>query len=185
MGKKIAIDVYYFDNNLAKAVGVVFNDWEDQSPSEVIEAWPTEFGPYIPGEFYKRELPCIMSIIEKIPDLGEYDAIILDGFAHLPSSWTDGLGMKLEAELSKRGILNRKDQIKPGIIGVAKSKFSGADQFPGTVEVYRGTAKTPLYVNTTGYEYSADDAAKIIKRMYGTSRIPDLLKILDKLTKTK
>lgn len=182
--KKIAIDVYYFDDSLAKAVGVIFNNWDDQEPTEVIESWSTEFGPYIPGEFYKRELPCIMDLIEKIPDLKDYDSIIIDGLARLPREM-DGLGMKLDDELVNRGIINRMTSIKPSIIGVAKSKFSGADEDAGIVKVLRGKAKNPLYVNTTFYGCSSFEAGEFIKQMAGNGRIPDLLKLLDKLTKTK
>ena len=35
---------------------------------EVIIEEITEFGEYVPGEFYKRELPCIIAIMEKVED---------------------------------------------------------------------------------------------------------------------
>lgn len=192
MGKKIAIDTYYYSNTEAKTVGVIFENWEDSKPLEIVEAWSHEFGPYIPGEFYKRELPCMLDLLSKIPDLSDYDAIIIDGFAHLPITYEgqipDGLGMRLERALERNGIINRSTQYgidHVGIIGVAKSRYEAADQDNGISKVYRGNAKTPLYVDTTWFGYSSNSAAECIKSMHGPYRIPTLLKILDTLTKTR
>jgi exodeoxyribonuclease-5/deoxyribonuclease V len=187
MGKKIALDTYYFSDTEAKTVGVVFENWGDSEPKEILEAWTYKFGPYIPGEFYKRELPCMMDLLMKIPDLKDYDAIIIDGLAHLPKS-TDGLGMRLEAALEEKGIIDRSTQYgidHVGIIGVAKSRFSEADEDTGISKVYRGGAKTPLYVDTTWFGYSSNSAGECIKSMHGLHRIPTLLKLVDTITRTR
>ncbi len=191
MGKKIAIDTYYYEDS-AKTVGVIFNNWDDPEPERGIVSWSYEFGPYIPGKFYIRELPCIMGLLKKIPDILFYDAIILDGLARLPGSTTEGLGMHLEEELGNvlpgwRGPspTNPEQILGPGIIGVAKTKFSGCDEDGSIAKVFRGSAIKPLYVNTTWFNVSAAEAAKAIKSMHGSYRLPTLLKILDKETKIK
>jgi deoxyribonuclease V len=195
MGKKIAIDTYYYKDR-AKTVGVIFNEWTDDSPEKIITSWLSsdKYGPYIPGEFYKRELPCIMNLLDKVPDILDYDAIILDGLARLPiineSDPVEGLGVHLEKALDEKypNFRNNnphdKDKIYgPAIIGVAKSPFSGCDKDSGIVKLYRGQAKTPLYINTTWFKESASKAGENIKSMAGDYRIPKLLKILDKETK--
>jgi exodeoxyribonuclease-5/deoxyribonuclease V len=195
MGKKIAIDTYYYKDR-AKTVGVVFNEWDDAVPEKILISWLSsdKYGPYIPGEFYKRELPCIMNLLEQIPDILDYDAIILDGLAHLPMAnpedKVDGLGIHLEQELNKKYPDFRNnhptDPMKiygPAIIGVAKTSFKGCDSDPGIAKIFRGTGKTPLYVCTTWFNMSSNDAGEAVKSMHGDYRIPTLLKILDKETK--
>lgn len=192
MGKKIALDTYYYSDTEAKTVGAIFENWNDPQPKEIIEVWSSEFGPYIPGEFYKRELPCMLDLLHKVPDLSDFDAIIIDGLAHLPlvdpQTLMDGLGMRLEHALEKEGIIDRTTNYginHVGIIGVAKSKFDKADEDPGIAKVYRGQAKTPLYVDTTWFGYSSASAGKCIESMHGEYRIPTILKLVDTLTKTR
>lgn len=194
MGKKVAIDTYYYKDR-AKTVGVVFNEWEDSEPEKIIVSWLSsdQYGPYIPGEFYKRELPCILGLLDNIPDILGYDAIILDGLAHLPTvpgGIVDGLGIRLEEELNKRYPNFRNSDpfgtgriYGPAVIGVAKTPFKGCDDDAGIAKVFRGSAKKPLYVCTTWFNMSSSDAGDHIKSMHGEFRIPTLLKILDKETK--
>ena len=59
----LAIDIHY-KATYAKCVGVLFN-WEDASPKDTIITTVTEVQPYVPGEFYKRELPCVLKVIEQ------------------------------------------------------------------------------------------------------------------------
>jgi deoxyinosine 3'endonuclease (endonuclease V) len=189
MGKKIAIDTYYYKDR-AKTVGVIFENWEDPDPIEIISTWSSSFGPYIPGEFYKRELPCIMDLLNQIPDILDYDVIILDGLARLPGSIEEGLGLHLEKELDKKYPNFRNSHptsptmiYGPAIMGVAKTKFKGVEEDTGTCKVLRGEAKTPLYTNTTWMKMSSAGAAECLKKMHGPYRIPTLLKLLDRETK--
>ena len=66
---------------------------------------------YIPGSFYKRELPCILSLLSDINET--VDTIIVDGYVSLGSR--PGLGQHI------------KDEIEPrvAVIGVAKNYFKG------------------------------------------------------------
>jgi deoxyribonuclease V len=56
------IDIHYKET-YAKAVCVVC-DWTAATPTHVYTAKITEVAPYISGEFYKRELPCILKVLE-------------------------------------------------------------------------------------------------------------------------
>ena len=168
--KKIAIDSYYYSDTDCYTVGVIFEDWKQESPSHIISCHTSEFASYIPGEFYKREMPGIQNLLGMI-DLGEYDTIILDSYILLDEGdkVVPGLGMHLAEELP--------DHIN--LIGVAKSLFGECQRI--SVAVLRGQAKKPLWIQ--GYGLSDQEAANLISQMSGKCRIPNLLKILDKETK--
>lgn len=61
----LAFDTYYF-NHKAKTVCVSFNCWSDIKPSNIYEETLQGINEYEPGAFYKRELPCILSLFNKI-----------------------------------------------------------------------------------------------------------------------
>lgn len=167
---KIAIDTYYRSDSDAYTVGVLFENWQDSKPKEIISCHTSSFAPYIPGQFYKREMPCILDLLKQI-NISNLDTIILDGFVKLPER--DGLGMHLWKELGLPSSLS--------IVGVAKTRFDKCESI--ALPVYRGkTAIKPLWVNTNGL-ISNEEAVDRIKQMHGDFRIPDLLKLLDKETK--
>jgi len=94
----LAIDVYY-KGDTAKAVGVLF-DWKDQTPQQVLTAHLNGIEEYVAGRFYKRELPCLLKIIEQV-DISTLDAILVDG--HVFTSETEyGLGGKLYEILNQK-----------------------------------------------------------------------------------
>ena len=66
------------------------------------------------------------------------------------------------------------------IIGVAKKHFKTNGK--QVREVYRGQSQKPLYVTSIGLPLA--EASQNIVEMHGAYRIPDLLKILDRHTKT-
>ena len=70
----LAVDVYYKENS-AKAVGLLFNP-EDETIKDLKVAYIPDIEDYIPGEFYKRELPCILKIIEQT-NLKEIEVIFI------------------------------------------------------------------------------------------------------------
>jgi len=164
----LAIDVHYREKE-AKAVGVLFH-WEDEEPKEVFVENLQGIEDYISGQFYKRELPCLLKIIEKI-DISILDAIIVDGHIYVDNNFEYGLGGKLYEVLDK----------KIPIIGVAKTPFFKNKE---TIrELYRGESKTPLYISSIGL--NLDIVIDCIKNMYGKSRMPYILRCLDKITKDK
>ncbi len=162
----LAIDVYYKENE-AKVVAVLFNS-EDETPQSIIIDQITGIEDYISGEFYKRELPCIESILQKI-NLNDIETVIIDGHIYVDDDGTFGLGGYTWESLNK----------KIPLIGVAKTSFF---RNKNTVkEVFRGESKKPLYVSSIGIDL--DIAVNLIKNMHGKYRIPSILKELDRITK--
>lgn len=162
----LALDVHYKEN-ITKAVGVLFN-WEDTEPTEIITAFINDVAEYVPGEFYKRELPCLLNVIDKI-DLNQIEAIIIDGYVYIDNEKNYGLGGILWETLNK--------QIP--IIGVAKTSFIKNKET--VIEVSRGESIKPLFVSAIGFDLNI--AALKIKQMHGSYRIPHILKQLDTETK--
>ncbi len=164
----LAFDTYYYDNK-AKTVCLSFEDWRNEEfkiYSEVI----SEIAEYVPGEFYKRELPCIISLISKI-DLKNVDVIIIDGFVYLDDEGRFGLGAYLYEALNK----------EISIIGVAKRDFSTIER--NRNKIFRGKSQNPLFITSIGIDLI--EASKRIEEMEGNYRIPTTLKELDRLTKEK
>lgn len=162
----LAVDVHYRDNT-AKVVGVLFN-WHDEKPREIFTEYVEGVEDYIPGEFYKRELPCIMKLLSKI-DLNTVTAIVIDGYIFIDNYGKYGLGGMLFESLDR----------KIPIIGVAKTWFEGNGK---TVrDVLRGESKNPLFISAV--EYPLEIAKKNIADMKGNYRIPKILQELDKMTK--
>jgi deoxyribonuclease V len=163
-----AVDVYYQDQK-AVVAGVLFHFWDAPQPAEevVIEMKIDHVGEYEPGQFYKRELPCVLAILETLETLPEI--IVIDGYVHLGIEQKPGLGKRLYDALEGKAI----------VIGVAKTRFQDT---PDTAEVYRGGSKRPLYVTAIGIGES--EAKRFIMDMQGENRIPVLLKRVDRLTKS-
>ncbi|MCX2431031.1 endonuclease V [Pedobacter sp. GR22-10] len=165
----LTLDVHYKDDASAKSVGILFN-WNDVQPKEILIEYVRETEEYIPGEFYRRELPCLLKIIEKV-NINDLEAIVIDGYVYIDNDKRFGLGGHLWQALNK--------QIP--IIGVAKSFYYGNTE---TVkQIYRGKSKKSLYISSIGLEL--DIASHFIIHMPGEFRIPDLLKQLDTITKEK
>jgi len=164
----LANDVYYLENNRAKSVSIVFDDWEAETPTFIEEVWLDNIEPYEPGSFYKRELPCILKVLEKT-DLSSLSAIIVDGYVVLDDNGKKGLGAYLYEALGG----------KIPVIGVAKRSFHQNQK--NVIEVKRGQSQNPLYVTSMGTDLQK--AAENIKRMKGDYRMPTLLKLLDAKTR--
>lgn len=162
----LAIDVYYLENG-AKAVGVLF-EWEDTVPRQTVIEFVHNVADYIPGEFYKRELPCIEALLKKI-GIDFLDLIIIDGHIYVDNNGTYGLGGKTFELLNGR----------IPVIGVAKTGFHTNKET--VIEVFRGESKNPLYVSAIGMDTTL--AAAKIQAMHGSYRMPDILKKLDMVTK--
>ena len=162
-----AFDVYYYANK-AKAVGIVFDHWTAQTPTDILVEYITPIANYEPGAFYKRELPCLLALINQL-ELNNINAIIVDGYVLLDDTGKFGLGAHLHEAL----------QQKIPIIGVAKTKFLQNTQY--VREVFRGQSINPLYISAIGIDI--DQAAQNIQNMFGIYRIPTQLKHLDTLTK--
>ncbi|MGC4099712.1 endonuclease V [Ferruginibacter sp.] len=162
----LAIDVHYRDA-FAKAVGVLFN-WDSNRPEQIIIDNITGVEEYVPGEFYKRELPCLLKIIEQVKT-DDLEAIIIDGYIYVDNNGSLGLGGILYETLNK----------SVPVIGVAKTSFLKNKET--VTALLRGESKNPLYISVIGYPIEA--AVEKIKNMKGEFRIPAILKELDRITK--
>jgi len=158
---KVAVDVNYRDHD-ATAAMVAFSGWTDAKAEKVYHTNVSPIQPYEPGQFYKRELPCILQVLKMVQADYQVDTIIVDGYVTLEPGHP-GLGQKLYEALG--GAIP--------VIGVAKTSFKGAD----AEQVLRGQSKTPLYVTSAGIDrYSAAD---FIRYMHGEFRLPTMLKLVD------
>ena len=161
----LAIDVYYIGDR-ANVVGVLFDEWTQSEPSKIISIVVDGIAEYEPGNFYKRELPCILELLKEVKDY-TITCIVVDGYVFLDDKGKKGLGYYLYEALDSR----------IPIIGVAKSYFAGNN----SIEVCRGESKKPLYVTSIGVDQR--ESAHFIETMYGEFRMPTLLKILDTATR--
>ncbi len=158
-------DVYYY-KDYAKACCIVFDTGPDEQIVSRYSAMVNQVDDYIPGEFNKRELPCLLGVYEKVEE--DLDLAIVDGFVLLGKGKM-GLGGHLFEALDRR----------IPVIGVAKTFFRGSKNY---IEVYRGNSTRPLYVSSAGVDL--DDAAVFIKNLKGKNRLPDILKRVDRLTRS-
>jgi deoxyribonuclease V len=163
----LAFDTYYFDRK-AKTVCLSFEDWTTHENVTIYTEILDNVDEYISGEFYKRELPCILSLLKKI-SIETIDLIIVDGFVYLDDENKFGLGAYLHIALDA----------KIPIIGVAKTNFASIEK--NKVALRRGKSERPLFITAVGIDL--DKATDLIKHMKGEYRIPNLLKHLDTLTK--
>ncbi len=164
-----ALDVDY-RNDHAIAACVLFSDWADPAPAAEHTARVAPLETYIPGQFFRRELPCLLAVLQKVTT--PLNAVVIDGYVTL-NALPDGrvhpgLGMHLYETLQK----------KVSVIGVAKTAFAGA----AAEHVLRPASARLLFVTAAGMEAAA--AAALVRSMHGSHRLPTLLKRVDKLART-
>ena len=165
----LALDTYYFEDK-AKTVGLEFANWTDKIETNIYAETLENVVDYTSGEFYKRELPCILSLVERC-NLKEYEVIIVDGYVYLDDAGKFGLGGYLYVSLYQ----------EIPIIGVAKTNFFTINK--NKKRLLRGESNKPLFITSIGIDLN--DATERIRIMDGAFRIPTLLKKLDRLTREK
>ncbi|WP_046758286.1 endonuclease V [Kordia jejudonensis] len=164
----LATDIHYKET-YAKAVCIIF-DWEDAIPEKIYTTTIDEVAPYVPGEFYKRELPCILKVLAQI-DLDHIEAIIVDGHVFIHDDKSYGLGGYLWEALDR----------KIPIIGIAKKSFINTSQV--ATPILRGSSEKPLFVSCIGI--AKEIVLEKVKLLHGEHRMPTILKLLDVVTKTE
>ena len=157
----LCTDVDYKEDGTAVAAGVTLESWSDDHALEEIVVHVDHVEPYVPGQFYKRELPCIQAIMAELTDVS---LVIVDGYTWL-SPGRKGLGAHLWDALG--GTIP--------VVGVDKAHFKDTT----ATEVTRGTSKRPLYVSAQGMDDT--DASILVANMAGPSRFPNMLKHVDHL----
>jgi deoxyribonuclease V len=124
--------------------------------------------PYEPGRFYKRELKPVLAVLGQVPVT--LRAVLVDGYVWLDTQGTPGLGAHLYRALAER----------VPVVGVAKQRFGDAGF---AVSVLRGRSKRPLYVTAAGMPLC--QAASCILRMHGQDRLPTMIRMADRLSRSR
>ena len=155
-----------FRNNAACAAGVTFRDWCDAMPLDEKVVEIQDVAPYQPGQFYRRELPCLLAVLQKLPSI---DVAIIDGYVWLDGESRRGLGAHLYHALNEKVV----------VIGVAKTKFRDAE----VCEIFRGASKRPLLITAAGIQKKL--AAEHVRSMHGNSRLPTLIARADYLSRRR
>jgi deoxyribonuclease V len=165
---KACVDVDYRGDD-ARAACVLFRDWADGVAAEELVATVQGVAPYVPGQFARRELPCLLAVLGRVaPPL---ELVVVDGYVWLGELARPGMGAQLYEALGRQ----------VPVIGVAKSPFAGAGFAVPVVRGVNGTS--PLYVTAVGLE--AAEAARHVLAMHGPYRLPTLLKRADALCRAR
>jgi deoxyribonuclease V len=148
---------------VAACVGI--RDWADRTPCiERVVRTNEPAAPYVPGQFYLREMPWVIGVLERIADV---QLVLIDGYVWLAKD-RPGLGVHIYESLGRRC----------PVAGIAKGAFRNNDC---AIPVVRGGSTRPLYVTAVGID--VDAVAAGIARMAGQHRIPTILKRVDRLAR--
>ena len=159
------MDVHYPATGGARAALVVAEDDRFESIVEERTAWLPDPAPYTPGAFFVRELPALRALLPAEPAV---DLLVVDGYVDLDPEGRPGLGAHVHAEFAVP------------VVGVAKSGFRTATH---AVPVRRGSATRPLFVTAVGIDVG--EAVELVTRMAGPYRLPDALRRVDALARTR
>ena len=157
------VDVDYRASG-AVAACVLFRAWDDAEGVSETVIPIARVEPYESGRFYRRELPCLLAVLEAAG--GAPGMVVVDGYVWLSDEREPGLGAHLHQALGGRA----------AVVGVAKTRFARA---AAAREVLRGTSRLPLFVTAAGMD--VDEAARHVGAMHGPHRTPTLLKRVDQL----
>lgn len=165
----LILDVYYRDidnQTIATVAGIRFTGIENHIILNEYKTIIYDVEPYQSGYFYKREMPCLLSLINQIEE--PFDVIIIDGYVYLDGLNKAGLGKYLYDNLS----------CKKPIVGIAKKHFY---DIPQDYAIYRSTSKQPLYI--TCIDFDIEIAKNFVSSLQGKYRIPDIINQVDKLSR--
>ena len=160
-----ALDVHYSGTE-AHAAALLFESWRSEEPIVDFGATESPVAEYHPGRLYMRELAPLLKVISLIDR--DVDTLVIDGYCHLSSDLTPGLGAHLHDALRR----------PVSIVGVAKNRYQRSKH---AVEVLRANSARPLFVTAIGIDYEV--AGGHIQSMAGPYRIPTLLKAVDRLAR--
>jgi len=161
---KACVDVDYREEEAVVAC-LLFEHWSAAQAVEAHTERVSPVEPYVPGQFYRRELPCLLEVLR--PILHRLDTVIVDGHVWLSGDEPPKLGLGAHLYEALGG--------QVPVIGVAKTPYPGAP----AAEVRRGQSANPLYVTAVGL--SLEEAARHVAQMHGPHRLPTLLKEVDRL----
>jgi deoxyribonuclease V len=159
----VAADVHYLGDGRARAALVAAADRTFGLIACTSTAVVAAVETYRPGEFYRREFPPLQAVI---PRSGRLALIVVDGYVSLDAAGRPGLGAYVHAEYGVP------------VIGVAKTPFRTATH---AAQVLRGQSRRPLYVTAAGMPMA--EAAHLVEEMAGSFRLPDALRLADRLAR--
>ena len=158
-----AVDVCYLGSGRARAALAAACDPLFSSVAYSRTAMTSTAGEYRPGEFWRRELSPLRTVLDGVAGLA---LVVIDGYVDLDPAGRPGLGARVHAEFGVP------------VIGVAKSFFRGAVH---AAPVPRGRSARPLYVTAAGI--GVPEAARMVAQMAGPYRMPDVLRLADRLAR--
>ncbi|MCW1968987.1 MAG: endonuclease V [Anaerolineae bacterium] len=153
-------DVQY-EQKIGYAAGICFQRLQSQSVDFVVTAILQPVAEYKPGEFYQRELPCLIELIKKLETLPKI--IFIDGYVWLQNDQL-ALGGRLYEYLDRKVI----------VIGIAKSFLRIAGE---NISMYYKSSHRPIYISAAGL--SLDDAMQCVKEMPYQGHLPLMMKYAD------
>lgn len=181
---KVYIDVYYYTDDktgkeYAHTVAGLFNDYSDLDFVKVIVTRTDNIAIYELGNFYKRELPPIIDVLNEIKKQGySLDTIIVDGFVHMCEddsiTYHEELGARLKDYLLEQNI-------DIPVIGIAKHpyKYLYKDtyfEYNNNIIKYEDfnkslkLSKKNMYI-TFSLEYKDDVKLEIVKEIYAMKKV--------------
>lgn len=162
------LDVHYHGTS-AHAACVVAHGWTDERGFGEHLVHVPSVADYEPGQFYRRELPCLLAVLGTLPQPA--DIAVVDGYVWLGQERAPGLGFHLYEALGS----------KTPVVGVAKTAYMGAQMSCDVARVCRGQSVRPLFVTAVGVDLST--AQQWVQSMAGAHRIPLLMAQVDRLAR--
>ena len=167
------VDVGYFaadarnpDRQTARSAVLSISSWDADIAVERCVVEVPDVADYVPGQFYRRELPCIVAALDALAQ--PYDCVVVDGYVWLGNQSEPGLGAHLFERLNRR----------VAVIGVAKNPFRRSTF---ALPITRGSSDRPLYVTAAGIDVGT--AGRHVATMHGRHRMPTMLKQVDRMSR--
>lgn len=162
------LDVHY-QGAAARAACVLAESWAAASPSLTRVRDVEAVASYEPGSFYRRELPCLVAVLQLLP--APPDIAVVDGYVWLAPGDRPGLGAHLYQALGRT----------VPVVGIAKTVFSHAASSSSVIPVLRGASRKPLFITAVGMP--PELAAEFVRHMAGSYRIPTMVSLTDRLAR--
>ena len=160
----VSVDVDYRPDATVAAC-VLFRDWGDAAEAAhfVDRGPPAEA--YVPGEFYRRELPALLRVLARCLD--PLTTVIIDGYVWLGGDERPGPGRApVRGARAKRARHRRGEDV----VSLQPGRGAGAARRqPAAPAGHRSGGGRP------------GRRPRCIQRMHGPSRLPTLLKRVDRL----
>jgi len=154
----------------ARAACVLAESWTDDTPVSEHALDIRSVEAYEPGNFYRRELPCLLEVLGTLDS--KPSIAVVDGYVWLDDQARPGLGFHLHQALES----------KVPVVGIAKTAFAGVEAAAQVAKVLRGESKRPLFVTAVGIQLAV--AGNLVQSMAGAHRIPSLVAAVDRLARS-